>query len=170
MGPVGPQLGLVGPQLGPTGAHLGMLLGYVGLLVVYGQFSRIKSSHSRYTIICDKCRWGGSMPFDQKHFLFIRIRIYVVSHRGLPPLPLPYPHPLTLRPLLTKCCFRSSGRVSISLQNGNFFFILPFFGGKIFIIFLPKMKDKNEGQKNCSHRTGHNFGHPLDRKQTLFKG
>ena len=32
----------------------------------------------------------------------------------------------------------------------------------------PQHKRKNEGGINCGRPTGHNFGHPLDRKQTFF--
>ena len=53
---------------------------------------------------------------------------------------------------------------------GTFFFILPF------LFFLSKIsifsyKKKEEGKKRyCGRLTGHNCGHPLDRKQTFFKG
>ena len=83
------------------------------------------------------------------------------------------------RPPLKKCCFRSSGRVSILLQNGSFFLN---FGrkknvGQNFIIFFlppppPKKKKKTTGKKRrfCGRPTGHNFSHLLDRKHIFFKG
>ena len=56
-------------------------------------------------------------------------------------------------------------------RMGTFFFILPpqKIVGQNFIIFLPK---KKKGNKKLILRPppGHNFGHPLDRKQTFFKG
>ena len=39
------------------------------------------------------------------------------------------------------------------------------------VIFLPKEKEKNGrgGGEIFGRPCGHNFGHPLDRKQTLFQ-
>ena len=46
-------------------------------------------------------------------------------------------------------------------------FFLLFFGLKNFNIFSP---NNNNKKRYCGRPTGHNFGHPLDRKQTFFKG
>ena len=35
-------------------------------------------------------------------------------------------------------------------------------------IFLSKGGGKSGGGGNCGRPSGHNFGHPLDRKQTFF--
>ena len=43
-----------------------------------------------------------------------------------------------------------------------------FFCGQDFIILLPKKK--TEKKDFCGRPTGHNFGHPLHRKHTFFKG
>ena len=55
--------------------------------------------------------------------------------------------------------------------TGDFFFS---FLQKKLVFFFPKMentKKKNvKKKKNCGHPTGHNFGHPLDRKHTFFYG
>ena len=38
------------------------------------------------------------------------------------------------------------------------------------VFFLPKKKRKErEKQKSCGCPNGHNFGHPLDRKQTFLR-
>ena len=48
-----------------------------------------------------------------------------------------------------------------------FFFFFFFFFPKLDNVFLPN-KNKCGKKKNCSRPTGHYYGHPLDRKQTIF--
>ena len=59
--------------------------------------------------------------------------------------------------------------MTLLLQNGSFFFFI----WPIYLFFFVKIssfsyKNKNEKKKNCGRPTGHNFGHPLHRKQTFF--
>ena len=55
----------------------------------------------------------------------------------------------------------------INVPGEAFFFNFRFFFlSKISLFFLPKEK----GVFFCGRLSGHNFGHPLDRKQTIFLG
>ena len=67
------------------------------------------------------------------------------------------------RPGLEKICFRWTGRVSKKGATGHFFF---YFCKKK--CFLPNRKKKLKKKENCGRPTDHNYGHPLDRKQTFF--
>ena len=65
----------------------------------------------------------------------------------------------------------------ILVPTGNYFFnfqfFLSFFSFKIVGTLLTKKKrekDKKKKKVFCLRPSGHNFGHPLDRKQTSFKG
>ena len=70
------------------------------------------------------------------------------------------------RPLFKKMLFpvqRPGEDITAEWELFLFHFANSFFFVKNFNIFLKK-KEK----KNCGRPTGHNFGHPLDRKQTFF--
>ena len=57
------------------------------------------------------------------------------------------------------------GRLETFFFNFSFFF---FFFSKSGQYFPTKPKKKKEKKrKNCGRPTGHNYGHPLDRKQTF---
>ena len=60
--------------------------------------------------------------------------------------------------------------MSISPPAGNFFFAI-LFAIYFFAIFFYYFHTKKKKEKNrfCGRTTGHNFDHPLDRKQTFFK-
>ena len=61
--------------------------------------------------------------------------------------------------------------MAIFVPTENFFFQFSFFFfSKVSIIFLLKKKKRGKKERNCGRPSGHNFGHPLYRKQTFFKG
>ena len=63
--------------------------------------------------------------------------------------------------------------MSLIGPTGNFFFQFPIKKkkrSKIFSFSLTKKKLEEKKERNCGRPSSHNFGHPLDRKQTFFKG
>ena len=74
-------------------------------------------------------------------------------------------------PLKKKIVYGPAAGCVYYCRMGTFFFILPPKNsfGQNFIIFSPTTTTKNGKKRRfCSRLTGHNLGHPLDRKQTFF--
>ena len=55
--------------------------------------------------------------------------------------------------------------VVINVAVRDFFFFIQFFFQRFQYFSYPKKKGK---KRICGHPSGHNFGHPLDRKETSF--
>ena len=49
-----------------------------------------------------------------------------------------------------------------------FFLFFSLFSPILLLLFSYQNKEKRETKRFCGRPTGHNFGYPLDRKQTFF--